>query len=61
LLPDEPFTVTVKKDGFETTTEELTLAEGENRDIEFKIRRVADSGSVPGTNEDPVTGSFVPK
>lgn len=39
LLPDEPFTVAIEKNGFEiTTTEELSLAEGEEREVTVVLK-----------------------
>lgn len=41
LLPDEPITVTVKKEGYETAPQELSLPEGESRELEIVLKKVA--------------------
>ena len=57
-LPDEPMSVTVKKDGYETTTEEVMLKEGEERELVFVMKKAplkegeaanADNGQINGT------------
>lgn len=41
LLPDEPITVTVNKEGYESTPQELSLPEGESRELEIVLKKVA--------------------
>jgi hypothetical protein len=37
LLPDEPFTLTVEAGGFQPASQDLTLGEGETRELDFCI------------------------
>ncbi len=55
LLPDEPILVTVKKDGYEVTTQELILREGEEKELEFLIKPDSDSPSPAASNGGRVT------
>ncbi|MEZ6097342.1 MAG: carboxypeptidase regulatory-like domain-containing protein [Pirellulaceae bacterium] len=61
LLPDETITVTVKKDGFETTPQEVKLEEGQNLDVEFIVKPAAKSDPPDGTSDETVTGTFQPQ
>ncbi|MCO6047878.1 carboxypeptidase regulatory-like domain-containing protein [Aeoliella sp. ICT_H6.2] len=48
LLPDETISVIVQKEGFEATAQELSLKEGEEREIEIELTPVADGASAEG-------------
>ncbi|WP_425396489.1 carboxypeptidase regulatory-like domain-containing protein [Aeoliella sp.] len=48
LLPDETISVTIKKEGYETTAQELSLEEGEEREIEFTLTPIADAPAEEG-------------
>lgn len=50
LLPDEPIKVTVKKEGFNTTIQELTLKEGQEQEIQFVLKAVSETK--PDTDAD---------
>jgi beta-lactamase regulating signal transducer with metallopeptidase domain/5-hydroxyisourate hydrolase-like protein (transthyretin family) len=39
LLPDEPITVEIKKNGYSTTPQELSLKEGDEREIVFVMKK----------------------
>jgi hypothetical protein len=41
LLPDEPFQVTVKKDGYECEPQDLSLAEGGEQEVEVVLKKVS--------------------
>jgi beta-lactamase regulating signal transducer with metallopeptidase domain/5-hydroxyisourate hydrolase-like protein (transthyretin family) len=42
LLPDEPISVTVEKSGYSTTTQELSLGEGEQKELTFVLKKEPD-------------------
>ncbi len=43
LLPDEPFKITMKKEGYTAEEVELSLAEGETRDVTITLKKSAES------------------
>jgi hypothetical protein len=55
LLPDEPFTVTCKKPGFTATSEELSLAEGAERELVLVMKKDPD-GDKPAEEKDKKVG-----
>jgi hypothetical protein len=39
LLPDEPFSIDLKKEGYTTTAQKLSLAEGEDREVVLVMKK----------------------
>jgi 5-hydroxyisourate hydrolase-like protein (transthyretin family) len=53
LLPDEPLSVTVEKTGYSTTTQELSLAEGAERELTFVLAKNAAQAEVKKSPDQP--------
>ena len=56
LLPNEPFTVTVEKEGYRTSPQKLSLAEGEVKEIDFIL--VKESEVADETDRDAYENGF---
>jgi beta-lactamase regulating signal transducer with metallopeptidase domain len=53
LLPDEPFSIDLKKDGFTTTAQKLSLAEGKDREVVLVMKKdaSAETGDAANSNK----------
>ncbi|MES1212989.1 MAG: carboxypeptidase regulatory-like domain-containing protein, partial [Singulisphaera sp.] len=57
LLPDEPFSITVKKQGYTATTQELSLAEGQDQEVTIVLK--PDPNAEKEDNKDGAAGDAV--
>ncbi|HEY4312840.1 MAG TPA: carboxypeptidase regulatory-like domain-containing protein [Pirellulales bacterium] len=57
LLPDEPFSIDLKKEGYATTAQKLSLAEGEDREVVLVMKKEAAAAN--GDADKPAVADFI--
>ena len=59
LLPDEPFSITLKKQGYTAATQELSMAEGEDREVLLVIKPESQSAETNDGADSKVADGLV--